>query len=98
MNNYIEKDVVANATIRGGTYLYEYNDALKLVMLCEQQGLPILGIDSFVVTETKTIPYMEHSIDFSDVANTTEKENTFTLARKFLQDKQKRGFLFEVVY
>ena len=95
MNNYIEKDIIENAVIRGRIHLYSYHDAVKLVMLCEQNGLSILGIDSFIVTDSKTKPYMEHSIDFS---NKTEDGNTFELARSFLKEKQKYGFVFEVVY
>ena len=75
--------------------LYTYDNALRLVALCEQHGIPILGIDSFIVTETKTQPYMSHSVDFSSIE---DKQCTFDMARNFLKSKQLYGFVFEVVY
>ena len=95
MNICIEKEIIANAIISGKTHLYTYPDALKLVENCEHNGFPILGIDSFKVLDAKTQPYMEHSVDWSNVV---KNENTFELARAFLKEKRKYGFVFEIVY
>lgn len=64
----------------------------KLVDICQQRGLPIIGIDSVVVTETKIQPFMEHSVDLSDSQNSYEDDKIF------LNHKKDLGFVFELVY
>ena len=92
MRASIEESIISRAVIRANTHYYEYQDAVKLVELCRQEGIPVLGIDSFIITETKTQPVMEHSIDISYC------EDTYVKAKAFLESKKGYGFLFEVVY
>ncbi|ETA81932.1 hypothetical protein [Youngiibacter fragilis] len=92
MNNEIESSIISKAIIRAGIHFYEYEDALELINLCQKASLPILGIDSFIVTETKTQPFLEHSIDLS------YSENSYEQAKDFLKLRKCKGFVFEVVY
>lgn len=92
MNMNIEHPILSKAIIRGNTHYYGYENAVELIDICQQNGLPVLGIDSLIVTETKTQPFMEHSIDFSDSLNSYED------AKAFLNLKKDLGFVFEVVY
>lgn len=92
MNNEVESSIISKAIIRAGIHFYGYGDALELINLCQKVSLPILGIDSFIVTETKTQPFMEHSIDLS------LSQNSYEQAKAFLESKKLKGFVFEVVY
>ncbi len=92
MSLNIEHPILSKAIIRGNTHYYDYENAIELVNICQQNGLTILGIDSFIVTETKTQPFMEHSIDLSD------SQNSYKDAKAFLNLKKDLGFVFEVVY
>lgn len=92
MRDNIEQSFLSRAIIRGYTHYYKYEDAIKLIELCQKNEVPILGIDSFIVTETRTQPLLEHSIDFSDSKDSYEK------AKGFLKSKEEYGFVFEVVY
>ena len=92
MRDSIEESIISRAVIRANTHYYEYQDAIELVELCRQEGIPVLGIDSFIITETKTQPFLEHSVDLSDCEDTHDK------ATVFLEQKKEYGFLFEVVY
>lgn len=65
VSNDINQTILHKAIIRGGIYFYEYADAMELINICRRKSLPILGIDSFIISEDKTEPFLEHSIDLS---------------------------------
>lgn len=91
----IELAIMHRAIIRGQTRLYRFNDALFLVDMCEKNGVPILGVDSFFVTDSITLPQLEHSADFSlEPSNVSSYE----LARAFLDSKKNLDFVYEIVY
>lgn len=92
MSVNIEQPILSKAIIRGNVHYYAYENAIELVSICQQNSLPILGVDSFIVTQTKTQPFMEHSIDLSD------SQNSYEDAKAFLDLKKELGFVFEVVY
>lgn len=92
MSLNIEQPIISKAIIRGNTHYYGHENAIELVNICQQNGLPILGVDSFFVTEAKTLPFLEHSIDLSD------SQNSYKDAKAFLNLKKDLGFVFEVVY
>jgi hypothetical protein len=92
MSMNIEQPILSKAIIRGNVHYYAYENAIELVDICQRNRLPILGIDSLIVTETKTQPFMEHSIDLSD------SQNSYKDAKAFLDLKKNLGFVFEVVY
>lgn len=92
MKEYIELSLISKAIIRGNKHLYCFIDAMSLVEICHQNNIKVLGIDSFLITETKTQPFLEHSIDFSGI------EETYEAAKDFLEKKRDFGFVFEIVY
>lgn len=92
MNNEIESSIISKAIIRAGIHFYSYDDALELIDLCQKGSLTILGIDSFIVTETTTQPLLEYSIDLSF------SKNSYEQAKVFLELEKHKGFVFEVVY
>ncbi len=88
----IEEKIISNAIICGGIHYYIYEDAVRLIELCEENKIQVLGIDSFTISSNKTVPHMEHSIDLSN------DPNAYNNARAFLKSKELFDFLFEVVY
>ncbi len=70
------------------------HDALARIESARQQRRPVLGIDSFIVTETTTQPLMEHILDLS-VGGLPD--DTWSEARRFVEQRKESGFMFEVV-
>ena len=91
MINEMETSIISKAIIRSGIHFYAYEDAQELINICEKSALPILGIDSLIVTTDITQPLIEHSIDFSG------SQNSHDDARAFLDSRKYCGFVFEVV-
>ncbi len=89
----MENNFTIRPVIRGNTCYYTYLDAIKLIDLYEEKGIPILGIDSFELSRTLTKPLLEHSIDFSNI----KKEKAYELARIFLNSRENMDYMFEVV-
>lgn len=99
----MEQSIISKAIIRANTHYYRYDDAIELINICQQNNRSILGIDSFIVTETRTQPFMEHSVDFTSSSPAIHSmianpEDSYDLAREFLKTKQNYGFVFEIVY
>lgn len=82
------------AIIRGGLYLYSYNDAVSLVKICDKRKIKVLGIDAFYIGDGNTHPVMEHSIDFSGERCKQGNERVY----EFLKSKQGYNLVFEIVY
>ena len=61
----IEQPILSKAIILAMSIIMRI-ECHRVVDICQRNRLPILGIDSLIVTETKTQPFMEHSIDLSD--------------------------------
>jgi hypothetical protein len=63
--NKVEKAFLGKAINRAGIYLYSKRNALDFLEECKRQDVPVLGIDSFYLTESTIQPSMDNSIDFS---------------------------------
>lgn len=63
--NKVERLFLSKSINRGGIYLYSKEDALRFVEECRKQDMPVLGIDSFYITDDTIQPSMDNSIDFS---------------------------------
>jgi hypothetical protein len=63
--NKVEKAFLGKAINRAGIYLYSKRNALDFLEECKKQDVPVLGIDSFYLTESTIQPSMDNSIDFS---------------------------------
>lgn len=93
--NKVEMQFADKAIRRGGILLFRKTDALEFVQVCKKQGVDILGIDSFIITDTTTQSSLEHSIDFSD-GRFKPLVSIFDEATSFLR-KQDDSFYFEIV-
>ena len=92
MNDGFEKDIRRLAAVRGGICLYQTAEALALVEVCRQKGVPVLGVDAFLLGSNTTQPLLEHSIDLSG------SPCSHLLAKRFLEDRKEQGVYYEVVY
>src|ERR1700722_11436652 len=63
--NKVEKAFLCKAINRAGIYLYSKRNALDFLEECKKQDVPVLGIDSFYLTESTIQPSMDNSVDFS---------------------------------
>ena len=70
------------------------HDALAFIETVRQERRPILGIDSFTVTDTTTQPLMEHILDLSVGGLPAD---TWSEARRFVEQRSDSGFMFEIV-
>jgi hypothetical protein len=79
---------------RGGILFIGPDEAIELIEAARHQNNPILGVDSFIVSETSTQPFMEHGPDYSNLPRSAD---TWSKAREFIEQQRNAGFLFEVV-
>ena len=77
---------------RHGVDVYNVEDAIMLVKLCQQEARPVLGIDAFRIFGAYIQPYMEHSIDLS------YEKKCYDVAISFLTDRRNLDFVYEIVY
>ncbi len=70
--NKVEKLFIDKSVHRYGIYLYSKTVALEFIRECIKQNIPILGIDGFFISENKTQPSMEDSINFSSQVFTVD--------------------------
>lgn len=79
---------------RKGTLLYSKATSLCFIQECARQGITILGIDGFFLTEHTIQPSMDNSIDFTSILFSGD---IFNAAISFLEDRPDTLF-FEIVY
>jgi hypothetical protein len=80
---------------RGGINMFRAPEALKIIDICHERGIGILGIDSFIITETTTQPMIENSIDYT--ARGKSEPSSWSLAQEFIESLSKKDFYFEIV-
>lgn len=85
-------ELYQKAIHRHGIDLYDAEDAILLIKLCQQANILVLGIDAFRLYGDKIQPCMENSIDLS------LENGNYDLALQFLADRRTAGFLYEIVY
>ncbi len=88
----VEEKIISKAITKGGLHFYEIADAMQLIDILEEKKIQVLGVDGFTVSDNETIPHMEHSIDLSN------KTDSHSKARAFLESKNDLNLVFEVVY
>jgi hypothetical protein len=89
----IEQEFAAKGVIRGGELLLKPRDALDMVRRCHEEGIEVLGLDGFKLTEQTIRPVMEASIDLSFPRN----GDTWRRAESFLATRLDSDLYFEVV-
>ena len=77
---------------RCGIDLYCTDDAFTLIKLLQGKAVPVLGLDAFIITEEKTQPSMDNSIDLS------YETDCYGAASEFLKKRRGLDLLYEVVY
>jgi hypothetical protein len=78
---------------RGSCLLFHSAEAVDFIEAARQRQQPVLGIDSFIITETTTEPLMEHILDLS-VSGLPD--DTWSEARRFVEERRDSGFMFEI--
>lgn len=72
------------------------SDALDFIEAARQASTPVLGIDTFIITETTTAPLLEHILDCSEGDDLPA--DTWSVARRFVEVRRDSGFMFEIVF
>jgi hypothetical protein len=78
---------------RGGIDLYDKQGALQFIENCEKQNIRIFGVDGFFISDEKTQPSLENSIDFSILPS---QEGIYEMAKQLIQ-RSNDGMYFEIV-
>ena len=81
--------------VRGKTPVFRAPEAMKIVQLCYEREIEILGIDSFIITDKTTQPMMENSVDYTTTGKI--EPNSWEEAQQFLKRLSDRDFYFEIV-
>ena len=89
----IQSRFLPKGKLRGGILFLPPEEAIELIRAYETNGIPILGIDAFIIGEGSTQPDMTNSIDFS----TMRGIDCWKLAAQFVEDRKCSGLSFEVV-
>jgi hypothetical protein len=79
---------------RGNLLLLHHDDALALVSRAAEEGVPILGVDGFLLTETSTESPREDLADFS--SRVAEGHGCWQEAEAFIRARRNRGLVFEL--
>lgn len=78
----------------GGLLLLRAPDAIALVNRAAEEGVPILGVEGFVVTSTSTGSPIEHIADYSSAV--AVGHGCWQDAESFIRDRASTGLLFEL--
>jgi hypothetical protein len=79
---------------RGGTLYLKASDALDFIEAARLAKMPVMGVDAFIITETATEPLLEHILDCSIGGLPPD---TWSPARRFVEERLNLGFMFEIV-
>ena len=74
--------------------LLEPSDAIALVRRAADEGVPILGIDGFLVTSASTKSPVEHLADFSKAI--AKGHGCWQQAEDFIRERTTIGLVFEL--
>jgi hypothetical protein len=78
---------------RGGLLLFRAPDALAFIAEARAERVPVLGIETFILTEESTQPQMDHILDLSDADKTCD---TWSEAQAFVSERASSDYAFEV--
>jgi hypothetical protein len=89
----LEKAFLSRGLLRGGILLLDAAAAIAFVVAAETQRTRILGVESFMVEGEKVQPLLDHILDLSSPPSDFD---SWRSARRFIEERASRGFLFEV--
>lgn len=78
-----------------GTLLLAPPIALELIARARAAGLPVLGVDGFIVEGDAVVSPLEHLADFSSAFE--RGDGAWDDAAAFVEARQSAGLVFEVV-
>ena len=78
----------------GALLLLRAPDAIALVNRAAEEGVPILGVEGFVVTPTSTESPIEHIADYSSAV--ALGHGCWQDAESFIRDRASTGLVFEL--
>ena len=78
----------------GGLLLLRPDDAIALVNLAADEGVPVLGVDGLHVSEGATMSPVEHVADFSSAV--AQGHGCWEDAESFIRARAALGLVFEV--
>ena len=91
--NKVEILFLDRAINRGGILLFSKKDALDFIEQCKYLEIVILGIDGFFISEFRTQPSLEDSIDYS---GTLFNDDTYEKALEFVNNRD-ANLYFEII-
>ncbi len=94
MTNDLEQAFVAKGIRRGGVLMLPASIAFEFIDAARLAQRPILGVDSFVVTDSTTTSPLEHTLDLSGADLSVD---TWQKAQRFIEEREHLGFVFEIV-
>lgn len=85
---------------RGSLDLVSAADARRLLLVCEEEEVPVLGLEGFRVEGTAIVPEMAAIADYSSSfrGSPDRARETIASARRFLDSMTDSALLFELVY
>ena len=90
----LEQSFAGRGIQRGGILMLNATDALAFIEAARVRHTVVLGVDSFIITDTTTQPLMEHTLDLSVGGLPAD---TWSEARRFVEQRRHSGFMFEIV-
>lgn len=96
MYTSIEKEFMSKALKRGNILLFEPEIAISFIRQCKAKNIVILGIDGFQCCEEKIQPFLEHSVDYSELSRQSYAA-IYKIAEDFINEKKNKGLVFEIV-
>lgn len=82
---------------RGNMRMYNTVDAVNVIKKCHQLNKKIYAIDALKVWDTYIQPFMEQSVDYTEITD-DPKCNVWEMAIEFINSKKDMGFVYEIVY
>ena len=89
----IEQEFADKGVLRGAVFMLRAQSALEMVRRCREEGIEVLGLDAFRLTEQTTQPLMEQSIDLTKPG----EGDCWIRAETFLAARTDSDLYFEVV-
>src|SRR5688572_15424396 len=77
-----------------GILMLDADHALAIVARAQAVGLPVLGVDGFILDGERTISPLEHVADFS--RHVSAGDGSWGAAARFVQERRGQGLAFEV--
>lgn len=74
-------------------YMYFIKDAISVISFCKVQGIPIHGVEAFMLSGRGIQPSSEHSLWFKDI-----KMSNWEEVIDFLKRKENEEYLYELWY